>query len=115
MNPWQLALFASTALFLIVCCKSWGHDECHVLGRLVDERGRPVGGAVVRVETKALPAAAMGAVTGEDGRFRLNLPAGSYHFHIRVGSMNYAYPIELRAALDDTLFTWVISPSNGAY
>jgi hypothetical protein len=115
MNPWQLALLASTALFLIVCCKSWGSEGCNVQGTLVDEQGRPVGEAIVRIETKAQTTAAMGAVTDQDGRFRLNLPAGSYRFLIRVGSMNYEYPLELQAKLDDTLFTWVISSASGAH
>lgn len=55
-------------------------------GRVVDEDGQPVAGALVAVEWGTAPTPEIGVVTSSDGSFGLALPAGRY----RVGATDRA-------------------------
>ena len=79
-------LLAATISF-IVPANAQQQAKCTVMGRVIDENQAPVPYASVVVYMSEKPLA--GAVTGDDGKFRLNMPQGSNPLLLAVEFIGY--------------------------
>lgn len=81
-----IMLLAATIGF-IVPANAQQQAKCTVMGRVIDENQAPVPYASVVVYMSEKPLA--GAVTGDDGKFRLNMPQGSNPLLLAVEFIGY--------------------------
>ena len=68
-------------LLILTCGAAWAQPKGHIEGTVTSEDGEVLSGAGIAVRGPGLPDGA-GSVSGEEGRFRIALPAGTYEVEI---------------------------------
>jgi len=92
-RTWQWA-----TMLVVLAAPAWAGTTGKISGRVVDERGEPLGGVNVSV-----PAARTGAVTEADGRYVIiNVPAGTYDVRINLIGYKTTTVLGLVVSADQT-------------
>ena len=90
---------AFAILFALLCGVSASAQNKAIRGRVVDDSGAPVVGAAVVVVGNT----SIGAVTGVDGTYRLNVPAGANLEFSCIGYASQVVPVGNQAVIDIVL------------